>query len=357
LVEGGVTVHIKVTDFHDFLHQCRENQQQGYTKIFIPVLNSDSGDSRLDLLQSDSEIILDHYRAQDPAKILFYRFREAVSGERYMNEKQIIAGLKACDFEAIKLLDSALITNDFFDPAYKHWRDNTLLITCDCNALKDSCHCSLVAGKPYVEKGFDINLIRVNDFYHIQTGTEKGKSFINLISDDKIKFETVKETETEITKQRNKITELLALQNADYMRSDDFFKLKGTTLENWTIESNTCIGCAACTNICPTCYCLILNDESKKNDFIKVRSYDSCQLHGYARVAGGASPRPKMTERFRNRYLCKFCYMQSNFQSLGCTGCGRCIDACPAGIDFRQVVKNIEDTRRDHLNKTEKSHA
>jgi ferredoxin len=100
-----------------------------------------------------------------------------------------------------------------------------------------------------------------------------------------------------------------------------------------------------------------LNDESQKNDFVKVRSYDSCQLHGYARVAGGASPRPKMSERFRNRYLCKFCYMPYNFQILGCSGCGRCIDACPAGIDFRQVVNNIENKSRDHLNKTEELHA
>ena len=111
----------------------------------------------------------------------------------------------------------------------------------------------------------------------------------------------------------------------------------------WRKESAECVGCGACTHICPTCYCLILNDESNSGQFIKVRSYDSCQWQGYARVAGGATPRPKMTDRFRNRYLCKFIYMQGDFGRLGCTGCGRCTDACPAGIDFRSAVKNLLD--------------
>jgi len=64
-------------------------------------------------------------------------------------------------------------------------------------------------------------------------------------------------------------------------------------------------------------------------------------MYGYARVAGGGSPRHKMTERFRNRYLCKFDYMNHNFGEIGCTGCGRCTEACTAQIDFRKAVKNI----------------
>ena len=74
-----------------------------------------------------------------------------------------------------------------------------------------------------------------------------------------------------------------------------------------------------------------------------MRSFDSCQWNGYARVAGGATPRPKMFERFRNRYLCKFLFMKSNFDLLGCTGCGRCTEACAGNIDFRKVVKRVTD--------------
>ena len=160
-----------------------------------------------------------------------------------------------------------------------------------------------------------------------------------------------------IKKQREELSELLFTQNMGYDRPEEYNNLRLAKSERWSEKSHECIGCGACTNICPTCYCLILNDESTEQEFVKVRSYDSCQLHGYARVAGGASPRPKMTERFRNRYLCKFCYMQSNFQSIGCTGCGRCIDACPAGIDFREVVHSIDNKSIDHLNKPEEQRA
>ena len=144
-----------------------------------------------------------------------------------------------------------------------------------------------------------------------------------------------------VEEQRNKIIRQLEKQNKQFERNNEYERLKQSQMENWSNESKTCIGCGACTNICPTCYCLILNDETKAEEFVKVRSQDSCQLNGYARVAGGATPRPRMFQRFRNRYLCKFLYMKSNFELLGCTGCGRCSEACAAQIDFRQVVHNI----------------
>jgi len=48
-----------------------------------------------------------------------------------------------------------------------------------------------------------------------------------------------------------------------------------------------------------------------------------------------------MDERFRHRYLCKLVSMKAEFGSLGCTGCGRCTEACAGGIDFREVVHRL----------------
>lgn len=351
-------MHIKVTDFHDFLHFCQNKKLSGYEKVFVPVENSNNPDDiKLELLKEDSKIILDRYRVQDPVKILFYTFRESVSGKKYKDEKNIIAGIKACDFHALEQMDKALLGDEFIDPAYKHWRDNTLLITCDCSELKSSCHCSLVSGKPYLDKGFDINLIPYTDQYIIQIGSPKGQALIDLLDKNLIISESNPDTFNTIKKQREYLSELLFTQNLGYNRTEEYNNLRLAKTESWSEKSHECIGCGACTNICPTCYCLILNDESTDDQFVKVRSYDSCQLNGYARVAGGASPRPLMTDRFRNRYLCKFCYMQSNFQSIGCTGCGRCIDACPAGIDFREVVQSIERKDRHHQNKPKEQHA
>ena len=59
-------------------------------------------------------------------------------------------------------------------------------------------------------------------------------------------------------------------------------------------------------------------------------------------VAAGDSPRPKMRDRFRNRYLCKFEYMLNDFNEKGCVGCGRCIDRCPVNLDIREALKLTE---------------
>jgi Fe-S oxidoreductase len=37
----------------------------------------------------------------------------------------------------------------------------------------------------------------------------------------------------------------------------------------------------------------------------------------------------------------KFCYHIDNFKEELCTGCGRCIVSCPAGIDIRKVLEEV----------------
>lgn len=342
---------IEVTAFHNFLKQCQKSQFDGFSRIFAPVLKYDN-DLNLEVLDDSSEIVLDKYRTQDPAKIILYHFREAVTGTEYPSEKIIIAGLKSCDLNAIHLLDKALINNDFYDPAYLHWRQNTLLITCDCTEIRDSCHCTLVNGKPFIEKGFDINLSPINEYYLLKSGSDKGKRFIELLQEHVNLSPVNNEIFKTLENQRTQLFNLLQKNNQKFKYSNDYIDAKPPA---WKDNSHNCIGCGACTNICPTCYCLILNDESKPRQFIKVRSYDSCQLNGYARVAGGASPRPEMNDRFRNRYLCKFCFMESNFNEPGCTGCGRCIEACPALIDIREVVHRINE-KKDHFSQHEEQH-
>jgi sulfhydrogenase subunit beta (sulfur reductase) len=75
---------------------------------------------------------------------------------------------------------------------------------------------------------------------------------------------------------------------------------------------------------------------------VKLRGWDSCMYSGYAVTAGGGTPRPKLVERFRNRYFCKFKYLPLNYGLLGCTGCGRCVEGCQGKIDMRETLKDLE---------------
>jgi ferredoxin len=338
-------VIVKVDDFHAFLHRCARENLGNIQDIILPARAPDHQNGQLFFkrLTDETDFSLEGYRAVDPLKMLFYLFREHMLNKQYEDKTRIIAGVKACDIKGLEVLDKAMITEDWSDPSYKHWRDHTYLISSDCTDIAETCHCLLVDGTPYPQAGFDINLSRADDYYMLTVGSPKGEELMQLMKDHNLSVSEAREdTERKTQENRQQILKRLEEQNAPFKRTGTFDYLKSDDYNLWHEESKQCVGCGACTNICPTCYCLILNDESDQDVFKKVRSYDSCQYFGYARVAGGATPRPKMDQRFRNRYLCKFQYMRSNFDMIGCSGCGRCTDTCPGGIDFRKVVKDFE---------------
>jgi ferredoxin len=336
---------IKVSDFFQFLWKCQDEGLGHFQELVVPRKSrQDSAEIYFSPLSRENEHQLDRYRTVDPLRLLFYFNRETLTPAESTKPRRLIVGAKGCDLTALKLLDKALINDDFVDPVYALWRESTYIISADCQELSGSCHCNLVNGKPFAEDGFDLNLSRMNDYYLLTVGSEKGEELLKLIRAAVPVAEKTSEAQRAVDTNRRTMEKRLAEQNKAYERPAAYQQMRQAPPEIWIEASNSCVGCGACTNICPTCYCIIVNDETTGDTFTKVRSTDSCQLHGYARVAGGDTPRPKMYQRFRNRYLCKFDYMQHNFDLLGCTGCGRCIDACPGKIDFREVVQKILHT-------------
>ena len=334
---------IKTSDLLMFLHTAVQNKLSGITEIFLPSSPRwEAGPvTQFSPLKTATAPILDSFRTVDPVKILFYLTRERLNDDR-QPPKRLIVGVKACDLKALLLLDDALMNGDVVDPVYAAWRQNSIVVASDCGDIGETCHCTLVDGKPWSEAGFDVNLAAAGDTYWATAGSAKGEELLQLISAHVKTVPDDPEIIQQVEARRQAIVERLRRQNQPFERDARYPKYRFADEAVWKAGEETCVGCGACTNICPTCYCLILNDESKDGRFIKERSYDSCQWNGYARVAGGGTPRPKMVDRFRNRYLCKFDYMEHNFGRIGCTGCGRCTEACAGKIDFRKVVKSVE---------------
>jgi len=102
----------------------------------------------------------------------------------------------------------------------------------------------------------------------------------------------------------------------------------------WAKYSAKCVSCGACATICPTCTCFLLID---KPGFEKVKQLDACQYPGFERVAGGEDSLSDLHNRFRNRYMCKYVWKPQKFQSVACTGCGRCIEACIGKINKNEL--------------------
>jgi len=285
---------------------------------------------------------IDNVRSITPLKFFFFQHFESIEPEKPTKKSNIIFGVKNCDIRAKKILDSIFLEGVCTDPRYKFHNENTLIFASDCPEPKNSCWCSFVGGKPYSEEGFDLNFSPVEGGYIVESGSEKGEKI--LAQAQAFFSDATHEQILEREKTRKRSIEKLNQINKDFesIKNIDFQKVYKENFhsEKWKVLSEKCVQCTGCNIICPSCYCFYLRDVSKEN-FQKIRFWDACHFTSYARVAGGANPRPKVFERFRNRYECKFNYRMTNFGVYACTGCGRCYDVSPCRIDIRKVTLEL----------------
>jgi len=145
--------------------------------------------------------------------------------------------------------------------------------------------------------------------------------------------------------QREKVTKAVEKNiKENKIPHQDLFKgiiEKGYESDIWADEADKCVECGACNTICPTCHCFLLYDQKSENQMARLRIWDSCMIKDFAQVAGGANPRPELWMRLRNRFEKKFDFFPKVADIYACTGCGRCIAACPAKIDIRKVLKRL----------------
>ena len=109
---------------------------------------------------------------------------------------------------------------------------------------------------------------------------------------------------------------------------------------DWHGLAMRCISCGTCTYVCPNCYCFNITDEMVETRGSGPHLGQLLQPQLHAGDLGAQPPRPK-SNRFRNRFSHKFWYYPDKYDSLLCSGCGRCIAHCPTRIDIREVVGHM----------------
>ncbi len=289
-------------------------------------------------------IVYPEARLTQPIKFFLCPPQQKIIPEEPSSQKKtVLLGLTACDLKSLSVLDEIFLGGDFVDPHYKARRENTFLITNDCTNPTEVCFCSLLEGSPFAETGFDLNLSFIEDGMLVEVGSEKGKELSEKYNLPK---KPAEEAQLKLRqKKREETAKKLGEINKEFSFGSDVSSLLKNKYDSplWQELSEPCVGCCACTNICPACHCFLLSESSKNLE--KVQTWDSCQSSGFARVAGGANPRKKLMERFRNRFYCKFQYKPENFKLFGCTGCGRCIEACQGKIDIREVLSKVASSK------------
>jgi len=245
---------------------------------------------------------------------------------------RVIFGMHPCDLHAVEVLDDCLFDGEA-DSAYRAKREATVLIGVDC--LPDEhCFCTSM-GTDRAASGFDLFFHRSDGDYLVQPGSERGERLLKRHAP----AVHGRGGESPLPLQAKPCTEQLDFQAAALA------PLLGGVYEHpmWRELGERCLGCGACTLLCPTCYCFNVQDQLDINleGGERVRTWDSCQFDQFTRVAGGADFRADQADRQRHRFFRKYKYLWEKHERTACVGCGRCSRECLAGIAPVEVLNRL----------------
>ena len=254
--------------------------------------------------------------------------------EAHPSKKKVVMGALPCDMKGLELTTKNFL-NSPEDPYYKKRVENTLFVSEMCQYPSSSCFCTSFDYGPSSKMG-DITYFRLNDDNVLcEPISEKGKKALLWEQ-----YPDAGEKDLEIMeKMLRETAKRLQKLNISY----DFSRAREVYASSELKDAVfSCLNCGACTYVCPTCYCFDIRDIERKDFVLRERVWDSCMFFVYSLEASGHNPRKNRSKRAENRFMHKFFYQPLQYKEFGCTGCGRCVDVCPAGYDIRETIRSIQ---------------
>ena len=255
--------------------------------------------------------------------------------EERSHQDFVIFGARACDIQAVKVLDKVFLA-DPVDSYYASRREHCTLVALACDKPEDSCFCKNFGADP-ASPDADVTLYPVGDDYYVQTNTEKGEALVKEWNLDKAEEGPVEWLKGEIGKKY----EELPFAHLNLKGFDGEHLKEKFDSPKWKKLSMACLGCGSCTFACPTCQCYDIRDYDTGNGVQRYRCWDSCMYSDFTLMAAG-TPRPHQLERYRQRFMHKLVYFPANNDGMySCVGCGRCIKKCPMHLHIVKVIKAL----------------
>jgi ferredoxin len=247
----------------------------------------------------------------------------------------VVFGARPCDAAGLAVLDKVMGW-DYRDDLWFARRESTTIVALACDSRGPDCFCDSVGLAPDTTKGADLLLVRRAGGFAVRVVTEKGEALLPHFPEQTVpanvdtspaRPESIGASPAPGPEQLERIKSWLA------EHFDDPF---------WARLGLRCHGCGACSSVCPTCHCFDIVDEADGLlTGTRRRNWDTCQSGKFTIHASGHNPRGDQDSRFRQRILHKFSIYPQRFGEVLCTGCGRCVDACPAGQDLAQILTEI----------------
>lgn len=292
-------------------------------------------------LTEDSVLVSEPHNTRIPPKALFLPMTETLvkftryggyEDARHEIEPRIVFAMRPCDAQAVQLLDTSFIQDNYTDPFWLERREKTITIGLGCHEPCENGFCTTIGYGPFNKADLDALLTDMGDFYLVETLSEAAE----------LLFKNLSVATGEIYEQ----TIAIQQQAHDLMPvAFDTGNLKEKLEQNfnsdyWDEISQSCLGCGVCTFLCPTCFCFDIVDETQRKE--RVRNWDTCMFRTYSLETSGHNPRPSRVERTRQRLSHKYVYWLDQVNQIGCTGCGRCVRYCPVGLDIRAMLRQAQ---------------
>ena len=244
-----------------------------------------------------------------------------------LDGEQFLFGVRPCDAAANAVLDP-LFAWDYDDKFFQTRRKNTTVVTLACKNVDEHCFCTSLGYGPEDATGADAMLLDLGGGeYEVRTFTEKGRALF-----------AGKTQPSDKTGHATKVPEVKFDVDAvvGYLRNhfDDPI---------WAETSLRCVGCGACTYVCPTCHCFDIIEEGNAMAGARVKTWDTCQFALFSHHASGHNPRTHQSQRQRNRIQHKFRIYKDKFGLILCTGCGNCTRECSTSLGVRPVLQYIAE--------------
>jgi len=334
------------SDLGDFVSQLMASY-----RVAGPV-HKDGG-AAFEVIASPEDLYLDYATTILPPKKFFLPTREVLFNFKTNGDLQvqhpepdpptIVMGVHTCDVHAIQLLDHVFAAGKP-DAHYLQRRAQTLIISIECLKPCDEHAFCKSMGTMTADEGFDLHMIDLGNAYAIETGSEAGEKLLKLSPASAATNADIERLNQVMSEKWPRFPYRLDFDVSDLP------SLLNVSMKSplWEELGKRCLACAACTNVCPTCFCFDVKDEVSLDlsTGSRVRSWDSCQLDEFATVAGGHNFRKSRALRQRHRFMRKGKYILEAHNYLGCVGCGRCARACLVDITPVNVFNELYRQRQ-----------
>jgi ferredoxin len=257
-------------------------------------------------------------------------------------------GLRPCDLAALARLDRVFLEAPYIEEHYAARRRGALFIVVNCTIALDTCFCASMDCGPAARSGYDIALTERSSedsaAYLAESGSARGLALMDTIAAPRAEAGFVAECR-EACKQAG-----AGQKRQVEWRSAPAVMLRSFDHPRWEQTARRCLACGNCTLACPTCFCVNTIEQTAIDGQSAERSrfWDSCFTQNFSYIHGG-SVRTSVKSRYRQWLGHKLAWWQQQFGTPGCTGCGRCISWCPAGIDITEEYASIAGTTQGGL--------